>query len=72
MEIKKTLLSLRAQADRLKLPVSWLRAEALAGRIPCLKVGRRLLFNPDAVERSLLRRAEGNGDDHDSGGTGNE
>jgi hypothetical protein len=26
--------------------------------VPCLRVGRRLLFNPAATERALLDRAE--------------
>ena len=42
---------------RLKLPVTWLRSEAEAGRLPCLKVGRRFLFSPEAVNRALLQRA---------------
>jgi hypothetical protein len=40
-----------------RLPVSWLRAEALAGRIPCLQVGPRLLFNLGAVLEALAVRA---------------
>jgi hypothetical protein len=48
---------LRSLASLLKLPAAWLRTEALAGRIPSLRVGRRLLFNPVAVEEALLKRA---------------
>jgi hypothetical protein len=44
-------------SSRLRLPRDWLRGEALAGRIPCLKIGRKLLFNPDAVEKTLAERA---------------
>ncbi len=44
-------------AHELGLPLAWLKAEAKAGRIPSLQVGRRLLFNPEAVERVLLDRA---------------
>ena len=39
------------------LSVSWLRAEARANRIPFIKMGRRWMFNIDAVEQSLLERA---------------
>lgn len=53
----KNLLSLRRLADRFKLAASWLKAEAVAGRIPSLRAGRRLLFNAEAVERALLDRA---------------
>ncbi len=51
------LVTVLGLAGHLKLPASWLKAQAQAGRIPSLRVGRRLLFNPDAVERVLLERA---------------
>ncbi len=42
----------------LKLPLSWLKAEADAGRLPCLRVGRGIrLFDLAAVRRSLAERA---------------
>jgi hypothetical protein len=44
-------------AARVRLPAAWLRQEALAGRIPCLRVGRRLLFNVEAVKAALYERA---------------
>jgi hypothetical protein len=53
----KLLLPLNRLAARLRLPADWLRDEALAGRIPCLRIGRKLLFSPDAVERALAERA---------------
>lgn len=40
------------------LSASWLRAEAQANRIPFIRMGRRWMFNIDAVEQSLLERAE--------------
>jgi len=42
---------------RFGLSLAWLKTEAEAGRIPCLKAGRSLLFDPDAVEQVLLERA---------------
>jgi hypothetical protein len=39
------------------LSAAWLKAEAEAGRIPCLRAGRRLLFNVEAVKAVLLERA---------------
>ena len=51
------LIGLHGLAVALGLPRDWLRAEALAGRMPCLKAGKRLLFNREAVERTLLKRA---------------
>jgi excisionase family DNA binding protein len=53
----QSLTTLTGLAVRLGLPRDWLRAEALAGRIPCLKVGRKMRFNPDAVEQTLAARA---------------
>ncbi len=44
-------------AAHVQLPVDWLKAEARAGRLPHLKIGRRLYFNLAAVENSLLQRA---------------
>jgi hypothetical protein len=41
----------------LGLSRDWLRKEALAGRIPCLQAGKRLLFHRTAVERALHERA---------------
>jgi hypothetical protein len=44
-------------ARRLRVPVSWLRAEAAAGRLPCVQAGDRFLFDGELVERLLLERA---------------
>ena len=49
---------------RLRVPVKWLRAEAEAGRVPHLKAGKALLFDPEAVERVLLERAQREGVSH--------
>lgn len=53
----ETFLSIRATAIRLGLPAAWLKHEALAGRIPYLRAGRRLLVNPIIVEQLLIQRA---------------
>jgi len=55
--MNKKILSLFGLARELHLPVGWLKDEALSGRIPCLKIGRRLRFNREAVEDSLAERA---------------
>ena len=52
------LLTLAQAAQRVSVPPSWLRREALAGRIPSLRIGRVLLFSASALERNLLERAE--------------
>lgn len=51
------LVNVHGLAEHLRLPAIWLRKEALAGRIPALRVGHRYRFNPLAVEHALLERA---------------
>ena len=66
--LSESFLPLKRAAVRLGVPAAWLRAEADAGRIPHLRVGRRLLVNPQAIERVLLDRAQraaGGGVNHD-------
>ena len=58
-----TLRMLGRRFKRFGLSVAWLQAEAEAGRIPCFKAGRRLLFDPEAVECALLQRAGQNQED---------
>jgi len=55
------LLSLPSLADALKLPESWIKAEADAGRIPHLRIGKRYRFNRDAVVSALADRAAQSG-----------
>jgi hypothetical protein len=58
------LLPVGPMARRLRVPVGWLRAEAEAGRVPCLRAGRVLLFEPETVEGVLVERARQGGHDH--------
>jgi hypothetical protein len=51
------IVSLHTYARLRRLPVGWLRAEAAAGRIPYLRVGRLVRVYPPAVDRALARRA---------------
>ena len=51
------LLTLRQLSRRLRVPQSWLRSEAEAGRLPALRAGRRYLFSTSAVARTMLKRA---------------
>jgi hypothetical protein len=53
------LKRLHELAKLLGVPARWLAEEADASRIPCLRVGRRRLFDPAAVEHRLLERASG-------------
>ena len=56
----EAFVSLRRAASQLGVPISWLKAEAHAQRLPCLRVGTgrgRLLFSVNEVERVLIERA---------------
>jgi len=52
-----SLMTLPRLAFVLRLPRKWLRQEAVAGRLPYLRVGKKLLFNLKAVQESLAERA---------------
>jgi excisionase family DNA binding protein len=56
-QTNEQLLSLPALADALKLPERWIKAEADAGRIPHLKIGKRYRFNREKVLAVLAQRA---------------
>jgi hypothetical protein len=51
------LLTLAAMARRLRVPSPWLKAEAVAGRLPGLKTGDGWLFHVPTVVRHLEDRA---------------
>ena len=51
------LLSLARCARHIGVTSAWLRIEAKAGRVPCLLAGKRLLFNPTAVQEALATKA---------------
>jgi hypothetical protein len=57
MENQSSLVTLPGLSRKLNLPTTWLKAEAAAGRLPALRIGRRILFNLAAVEAVLLERA---------------
>lgn len=57
-------LSLGQLSLATRLPREWLRGEADSGRIPCLRVGQRYVFNLRAVERALSERAAEKWCDH--------
>ncbi|MBX3408125.1 MAG: hypothetical protein KF869_15325 [Phycisphaeraceae bacterium] len=52
----KAPLNLGAMARHLRVPANWLRAEANAGRIPHLRAGSALLFDPEVVKRIVFDR----------------
>ena len=51
------LLFLSRVARRLGVPAKWLREQADAGKVPCLRAGARYLFDLDALSQELAKQA---------------
>lgn len=49
--------SVETVAAKLGVPTSWLKSEAVAGHVPALTVGRRLLLDVQQVRAALSERA---------------
>lgn len=49
--------TLHQLAHRLGLPPAFVRAEALAGRLPCIRRGGQVVFHVETVESRLVERA---------------
>lgn len=49
-------ISLTELARATRLPIAWLRREADASRLPCIRAGRIRKFNLPAVLRALAER----------------
>lgn len=54
----RTFVPLRLAATSLGVPVSWLRSEVEAGRVPAVRAGRRWLVHLDRAREVLSRLAE--------------
>ncbi|MBK9189381.1 MAG: hypothetical protein HUU18_10945 [Phycisphaerales bacterium] len=52
------LLTLHKLAEHTGLPAAWLRREADAGRLPCIRAGRLRMFDMAAVLKALAERQE--------------
>lgn len=50
-------LTLPAMARQLRVPTTWLKAEADAGRLPCVRAGRAYLFDAATVIAAVAERA---------------
>ena len=57
MENNPRLRPLYVAALRLRVSSKWLERQARAGRVPCIRAGRQILCDPEAVEAALLERA---------------
>ena len=55
--MEPVLLTASGVASQLNLPISWVKSEARAGRLPHLKDRRQLRFKLQAVQQALLQRA---------------
>jgi hypothetical protein len=55
--VESTLANIHDLARRFVLPARWFKEEAESGRLPCLQVGGRFIFNIKAVEQALAERA---------------
>ena len=55
------LLPLSRAARRLGVSARWLKSEATAGRVPCLRADSRFLFDEAAVTEALRKRAASSG-----------
>ena len=53
----EVFVNIHGLARILQLPCEWLKAEANAGRLPCLRIGNRFRFNVDAVKSALAEQA---------------
>jgi excisionase family DNA binding protein len=51
------LVTMPTLCQRLGLPVKWVRREASAGRLPAIRIGRRICFNVEAIKDFLRDRA---------------
>jgi len=70
MDTRAQLVPLGPAARLLRVPAKWLRAEAEAGHLPCLKAGNAILFDVATVQERLLQRARGQGADRACEATG--
>ena len=57
MDREPTFMSASSAAAHLGVPANWLKIEAEAGRVPFIRAGARILFNPVLVEQALAKRA---------------
>ncbi len=67
--IRSRLHPLPQAARMLRVPKDWLKDEADAKRVPCLKAGDRYLFDVDAVGEILMQRASSVTDPEDEEGS---
>ena len=60
MPFDPTYIPIHKLAHRTGLPQAWLEREAEAQQLPAIRVGRRWMFDREAVESALTERAKSN------------
>lgn len=58
-------LSVEQVAQRLGVPRSWVYTQAEAGKLPAVKLGKYVRFNPEELEKWLLQQRRGHTLTHD-------
>ena len=56
MNAEKPFVNLTSLSARTGLPAWWLKSEADAGRIPFLRVGKRMVFSVQAVQTAIAEQ----------------
>jgi hypothetical protein len=51
------IYNIQQLSKELALPVDWLKEQAKAGNIPCLRIRNKLRFNLEAVEAAIAKMA---------------
>lgn len=62
----KVFVPIASLASRLGISSTWLAAEAMAGRLPSLQIGRRRLYHVESVSEALLQRTAADGAQEDA------
>lgn len=58
MRLRRSFITIHDLSRRMGLPKTYLLREANAGRLPCIRTGRRLMFHLESTERLLREHAE--------------
>lgn len=53
------LISASSAANRLGISPRFLWSLTRAGKVPCVRIGRRVLYDPEALNRFIASRSEG-------------
>lgn len=60
MNTSTPFVSLHTLSQQLGLSAAWIKAQARVGKIPSLRMGRRLMFNLQDVQDALIEQTKAN------------